>query len=239
MDEGYDTTMGGYEAPDDLTSVHQPVGAGTDAMAPGPEAEHMGGRTAAAPVAGPAVMAEPRPAGRSALAGMLVMLVGAWGGAAAYFGPKIGIGPMGDSAWHWSTAHTVLSLIPGAAAVVGGLLILFGARLLAGGMQRVGGLLAFGAGGWFVLGAAVYPVFYGTAAPGYLQTGRGPLMNLASVAAYGPGVGIALCALSGMAMAWSGARLLRSRRTAPDGMRRSARPASAGLPLRNTDPVGI
>lgn len=235
MDEGYETTMGGYEPPDDLTSVHRPVGGGVPAE---PVAESATGRMAPVGASGPPAMAPSRAAGRSALAGMLVMLVGAWGGAAAYFGPKIGIGPLGDTAWRWSTAHTVLSLAPGAAAVVGGLLILFGARLLAGGIQRLGGLLAFGAGGWFVLGAAVYPVFYGTAAPGYLQTGRGPLMNLASVAAYGPGVGIALCALSGMAMAWSGARLLRSRRTAPDGMRRSARPASAGLPLRNTDPVG-
>ena len=32
MDEGYETTMGGYEPPDDLTSVHRPVGAGAASM---------------------------------------------------------------------------------------------------------------------------------------------------------------------------------------------------------------
>jgi hypothetical protein len=177
------------------------------------------------------------PVGRAALAGLLMMLIGAWGGAVAYFGPDIGLSPAGARPWQWTTAHTILSLAPGAAAVVGGLMVVFGSRLLVGGLQRLGALLSFGAGGWFVLGAAVYPVFYGTSAPGYGHVAGGPLMNLAAVAGYGAGVGIALCLLSGVAMAWSLPRVMRSGRAMPGAVRR--RPAESGLPLRNTEPGGV
>lgn len=178
-----------------------------------------------------------RPARRAAMTGLLMMLTGAWGGAVAYFGPDIGLSPAGARSWQWTAAHTILSLAPGAAAVAGGLVVMFGSRLVLGGLQRLGALLTFGAGGWFVLGAAVYPVFYGTPAPGYGHVAGGPLMNLAAVAGYGAGVGIALCVLSGVAMAWSMPRVMRSRRAMPGAVRRGR--AESGLPLRNTEPVGI
>lgn len=191
----------------------------------------------------PAVAAEEgalgRPVRRAALTGMLMMVIGAWGGAVAYFGPVIGLAPAGSRSWQWTTAHTVLSLAPGAAAFAGGLMVMLGSRLLFGGLQRLGALLAFGAGGWFVLGAAVYPVFYGTSAPGYGHVPGEHLMNLAAVAAYGAGVGIALCLLSGVAMAWSLPRIMRPSRAAVPGPVRRRRTAESGLPLRNTEPVGV
>ena len=178
-----------------------------------------------------------RPVGRTAVTGLLMMLVGAWGGAVAYFGPDIGLSPPGQHAWQWTTPHTILNLAPGAAAFAGGLMVILGSRLLVGGLQRLGALLSFAGGGWFILGAAVYPVFYGTSAPGYGRTGGGPLMNLAAVAGYGAGVGIVLCLLAGVAMAWSLPRIMRASRAAvPHAVRRRA---DTGLPLRNTEPVGI
>ena len=200
-------------------------------------AEPPTGVMAASPAVATEEGAVERPARRAALTGLLMILIGAWGGAVAYFGPDIGLSPAGARSWQWTTAHTILSLAPGAAAVAGGLMLMFGSRLLLGGVQRLGALLTFGAGGWFVLGAAVYPVFYGTSAPGYGHVTGGPLMNLAAVAGYGAGVGIALCLLSGVAMAWSMPRLMRSRRAMPGAVRR--RRAGPELPLRNTEPVGI
>lgn len=241
--DAYGRTAGGYRPPGTMdagTMDAGPMDAGTveegatGQMAPvtGSRAEMMGSR--AEMMEGGAV----RPMARSAMVGMLISLVGAWGGAVAFFGPKIGLGRPGAAAWEWTTPHTVLNVIPGGAAFLGGLMVLFGSRLLAGRLQRLGSLLAFGAGAWFVLGSAVYPVFYGSGAPGYMQTGRGPLMNLASVAGYGLGVGIVLCTLAGLAMAWSAPRLMRrARAVAPAGMRRERR--EAALPLRNTEPVGI
>ena len=203
----------------------------------GMAAEPPTGVMAAAPAAA-GEEAVGRPVARAALTGLLTMLIGAWGGAVAYFGPDIGLAPAGSRSWQWTTAHTVLSLAPGAAALAGGLMVMLGSRLLLRGMQRLGALLAFGAGGWFVLGAAVYPVFYGTSAPGYGHVAGGHLMNLAAVAAYGAGVGMALCLLSGVAMAWSMPRVMRSSRAAVPGAVRRRR-AESGLPLRNTEPVGV
>jgi len=216
--EGYETTTGGYEP----RQVPEPA---------------MTGRMEPLPAILPAEEPAALPTGRAALAGVLMALIGAWGGAVAYFGPEIGLGPAGARSWQWSTAHTVLNLAPGAAALLGGLMLLVGSRLLRGGVQRVGAVLAFGAAGWFVLGPAVYPVFYGGPTPGYGQTGHGPLMNLASLAGYGAGVGVALCLLSGLAMAWSLPRIVWARRSVPEGMRRQT--VGAALPMRNTEPAGI
>ncbi|HET6810248.1 MAG TPA: hypothetical protein VFH50_04495 [Acidimicrobiales bacterium] len=221
--------MDGYER--DPMAAEPPTGMAAEPRT-GMAAEPPTGVMAATPVAEEAAAGR-----RAALSGLLMMLIGAWGGAVAYFGPEIGLSPAGARSWQWTTAHTILNLAPGAAAFAGGLMVMFGSRLLAGGLQRLGALLTFGAGGWFVLGAAVYPVFYGTPAPGYGHVAGGPLMNLAAVAGYGAGVGIALCLLSGVAMAWSMPRVMRSRRAMSGATRRHR--GESGLPLRNTDPVGV
>lgn len=233
--DAYDRSAMGYRPPDAGPGVVE-----DRAMAEGMAEDGATGQMApvTAGTAGAMEARAARPMARSAMTGLLISLVGAWGGAVAFFGPEIGLGRPGAATWQWTTPHTVLNVIPGGAAFLGGLMVLFGSRLLAGRIQRLGSLLAFGAGAWFVLGSAVYPVFYGSGAPGYMQTGRGPLMNLASVAGYGLGVGIVLCTLAGLAMAWSAPRLMRrARATAPAEMQRERR--GAGLPLRNTEPVGI
>ena len=201
-------------------------------------AEPATGVMAASPAMDAEEEAMTRPTGRAALIGLLMVLIGAWGGAVAYFGPDIGLSPAGSHSWQWTNAHTILNLAPGAAALAGGLMVMLGSRLLLGGLQRLGALLTFAAGGWFVLGAAVYPVFYGTSAPGYGRVAGGPLMNLAAVAGYGAGVGVALCLLSGVAMAWSLPRVMRASRAAVPGPVRRG-PADSRLPLRNTEPVGV
>ena len=226
--------MEGYDR--EPTAAEPPTGMAAEPRM-GTAAEPATGVMAARPAVAAEEAAVDRPAGRAAMAGLLMMLIGAWGGAVAYFGPEIGLSPPGARSWQWTTAHTILNLAPGAAAFVGGLMVMMGSRQLIGGLQRLGALLTFGAGGWFVLGAAVYPVFYGAPAPGYGRVSGGPLMNLAAVAGYGAGVGIALCLLSGVAMAWSMPRVMRSRRAMPGAMRR--RRAESGLPLRNTEPVGV
>ena len=247
--EGYDTTMGGYEVPTAseagrAATADGTAGAGsTDGMGRTGRMDGMVGTAGTVGMAGSAgakptpAEESPLPTGRAGLAGLVIAAIGAWGGAVAYFGPKIGLGSSGARSLQWSTPHTVLNLAPGAAALVGGLMVVLGSRLLRGGVQRLGALLAFAAGGWFVLGPAVYPVFYGATAPGYGGTGHGPLMNLASLVGYGAGVGVVLCLLSGLAVAWSLPRIVWARRPVPEGARRQR--AGAGLPLRNTEPAGI
>jgi len=174
---------------------------------PGPVDSEVDARRAGLPIA------------RLALIGFGVTLVGLWGGAVAYFGPEIGFAPSGASAWQWTWTNTALALMPGAVAVAGGLIMLVGSRFgLAA--HRIGGLMAAVAGAWFVFGPYAWPVLYGTPyAPYQPGTGTGALMRLAMIAGYGAGVGVALCALGGMAMA-IGAGI---RRAVPPAMARERR----------------
>lgn len=102
----------------------------------------------------------PRPA-YSAAVGTMLMLLGAWGALVPFVGPLFGYGPPGVGAWHWSTTHLILSVAPGAALFVAGLMLLGTSPLRRGGAVRgLAGWLAVAAGAWFVLGTSVYPMFF-------------------------------------------------------------------------------
>ncbi|ORV61598.1 hypothetical protein AWC03_10330 [Mycobacterium europaeum] len=94
------------------------------------------------------------PRTRGALTGLLLILLGAWGALVPFFGPNIDWSYMADPAWTWTTAKGWLEVLPGAAAAVGGLLVLFsGNRANA----VFGGWLAVVGGAWFIVGRAFAP----------------------------------------------------------------------------------
>jgi hypothetical protein len=89
------------------------------------------------------------PRTRGAVIGLLLILLGAWGALIPFFGPNINWAYMTDPAWTWTAAKGWLEVLPGAATVVGGLVLLFsGSRATA----MFGGWLAVLAGAWFVVG---------------------------------------------------------------------------------------
>ncbi|BBY00277.1 hypothetical protein [Mycobacterium seoulense] len=94
------------------------------------------------------------PRTRGALTGLLLILLGAWGALVPFFGPNIDWAYMADPAWTWTTAKGWLEVLPGAAAALGGLLV-----LLSGNRANAvfGGWLAVVAGAWFVVGRAFAP----------------------------------------------------------------------------------
>jgi hypothetical protein len=91
--------------------------------------------------------------------GVLILLLGAWGGIAPYVGPLFGYHMDAGGAWQWTTARAELSLGPGVIAVLGGLLLMIGASR---GAQRFGAFIAGAAGTWFVVGSIFYPLWAGT-----------------------------------------------------------------------------
>ena len=92
------------------------------------------------------------------LAGLLLVLLGAWGGVVAFVGPRLGYRMDTASAWQWTTARWELHAAPGAAVVLAGLLLLAGSVAAA----RLGALLGVLGGMWFVVGPLFASLWLGT-----------------------------------------------------------------------------
>ena len=92
------------------------------------------------------------PRSRGAMSGFLLILLGAWGALIPFVGPYFNFAFTPDQEWFWTNARGWLEVLPGAAAVLGGLLLLVsGNRATA----MFGGWLAVLAGAWFVVGRAL------------------------------------------------------------------------------------
>jgi hypothetical protein len=90
------------------------------------------------------------PRSRGGVSGVLLILLGLWGGLAPFVGPYLNFGYTPDKAWAYTSGRLYYSIIPGAAALLGGLIVV-GTRSRAAGV--IGGLLAVLGGAWFALGA--------------------------------------------------------------------------------------
>jgi hypothetical protein len=112
---------------------------------------------------------------RGKAAGGLLMLLGAWGALVPFVGPYFGFAFTPDKAWAYTSGRLWLSVVPGAAALLGGLIVLGGGRIAA-----AGALLAAAGGAWFAIGQPVVSV---AAASYHLSTGV-PVVAAGSV--FGP-----------------------------------------------------
>ena len=115
------------------------------------------------------------PRSRGGVSGVLLILLGAWGGLAPFVGPYFRFAYTPDKAWAYTSGRLWLSIVPGAAAVLGGLLV-------AGAGHRAvgcfGAFIAAAGGAWFIVGGAVIAlaVKNGSISPGVPLTGTlGPL----------------------------------------------------------------
>ncbi|MHB1535583.1 MAG: hypothetical protein ACYC1D_13435, partial [Acidimicrobiales bacterium] len=131
---------------------------------------------------------------------MFTLLVGAWGAIIAFIGPLIGYRADGSHSWTWTTNHWLLHLVPGAVAVVAGLMILSragGRRATTRSPFGLAGLLAVVAGAWFVIGPALWPVF--ESGPVFGPAGS-HIAAFANAAGSSLGPGLLLAVLGGMAL---------------------------------------
>jgi hypothetical protein len=92
------------------------------------------------------------PRTRGAFSGLLLILLGAWGGLIPFIGPYFHYAYTPDKAWVYTTGRLWLEILPGAAAVLGGLMVLGSARRHT---AAFGAFLAALGGGWFVVGNLV------------------------------------------------------------------------------------
>jgi hypothetical protein len=88
--------------------------------------------------------------------GLLLIILGAWGGLIPFVGPYFHYAFTPDKAWQYTTGRLYLEVVPGAVVLLGGLIV------LATRSRAVGGMAAFlaGLGGaWFVVGTGVIQVW--------------------------------------------------------------------------------
>jgi hypothetical protein len=129
---------------------------------------------------------------RSIVMGVLLILLGVWGGLAPFVGPYFHFAYTPDTPWHYTHARLWLEVVPAAVAVVGGMLVLASTgRLLA----ATGAILAVLAGGWFVVGTVVNAIWHRLGTPG-VPVGTSPKRIVAEQLGLFTGLGlvIVLCA---------------------------------------------
>ncbi|TPG31723.1 hypothetical protein [Mycolicibacterium hodleri] len=86
---------------------------------------------------------------RGAASGFLVILLGLWGALVPFAGPAFNFAYDPDQGSAWSAARGWLEVLPGAVAVIGGLLLLLSQNRAT---AMFGGWLSVVAGAWFVIG---------------------------------------------------------------------------------------
>ena len=93
---------------------------------------------------------------RGAASGLLLVLLGLWGALIPFIGPYFHYAYTPDTAWTYTTARLWLEVLPGAAVVLGGILL-----IIATGrhIALFGALLAAAAGAWFTLGTTLSPLW--------------------------------------------------------------------------------
>lgn len=178
--------------------------------------------------------------------GLLVLLLGIWAAIIPFVGPYFEYGFAPHSAWHFTLNRLWLNVLPGVAAVLGGLTMI-GARRRSSGI--LGCWLALAGGVWLLLGPSV-SMFWQHPAAGLLTSGIGTPIgghDRAAVAMIGffYGTGALIATMSG----FSAARFLHRPATVTDpladdadmGTARGRRmvsdpPESVGRPLSDEMP---
>src|SRR6202034_3059493 len=84
------------------------------------------------------------PRSRGGVSGVLLILIGAWGGLAPFVGPYFRFAYTPDKAWAYTSGRLWLSIVPGAAALLGGLLVTGAAHRAVGCFGAFFGALALG-----------------------------------------------------------------------------------------------
>jgi hypothetical protein len=108
------------------------------------------GTTRRTPARRTEVLRLPRTTG--AMSGFLILLLGVWGGLIPFVGPYFHYAFGGYQHWHWTSQRLWLNVVPGAVAVIGGLMLMR-AHTRVGGLTA--GWVALAAGVWFAVGPSV------------------------------------------------------------------------------------
>ena len=120
--------------------------------------------------------------------GLLVALLGIWGGIIPFVGPYFHYAYTPATAWTYTTGRLYLEILPGAGALLGGL-IMMGAR--SRHVALFGSLLAIASGAWFALGNVFAPLWT-VANPAGGPASSGTVMRILEQIGFFSGLGIVI-----------------------------------------------
>jgi hypothetical protein len=147
--------------------------------------------------------------------GLLVALLGIWGGVIPFVGPYFNYAYTPDKAWTYTTGRLWLEILPGAGALLGGLLMMVArSRHVA----LFGAFLAIASGAWFALGNVFAPLWT-VAGPAGGPASSGTVMRAFEQVGFFTGLGIVIvliaAAIAGRVTAVPGVTAVVDRPTVP------------------------
>ena len=136
------------------------------------------------------------PRSTGALSGLLVILLGIWGALIPFVGPYFHYAFGSFQTWHYTSQRLWLCIIPGAVAVIGGLMLLRSSHRWSG---LLGGWLAMAAGAWFAIGPTISLLWHHAGNPIGAPMG-GSTRQALELFGYFQGLGVVIVGLAAFAM---------------------------------------
>lgn len=164
-------------------------------------------------------------------AGVVAVLVSAWGGIVPFVGPLFDYSGDGSGSWHWNLAHAVLALAPGISGVLLGLFVVAESRGVVVGKGRLSlataGILLMVCGAWFAVGPLAWPVINNGSAYFVAST---HLRVLAYEVGYSIGTGLILVVCGAFVDGWASRHQSRATAvTMPSATDSSSGPIESGV----------
>jgi hypothetical protein len=171
------------------------------------------------------------PRKRGALSGLLVLLLGVWAALIPFVGPYFNYQIGTQDTWDWSANRLYLDVLPGVAAVLGGLIMMGSLRRIS---ASFGALLALAGGIWLVIGPTMSMLWENG------QLGTGPAFGSEGVRVlewlgFFYGVGALITLFSAYALGFLAALPVRGEAVAPRARDEARARDQAAAPAPGTD----
>lgn len=166
------------------------------------------------------------------MSGALLILLGGWGGLVPLVGPYAHFAYTPDHAWALTSGRIWLEIVPGAVALLGGL-ILLASRLRPAAL--LGASMAAAAGAWFAIGSALAPLWT-TSLPAQGKPVGGQLARAVEQISFLAGLGVVIAAVASIAIGRLSLVSVRDQKAATRASE-TARPAATDGAQATNPPV--
>jgi hypothetical protein len=134
---------------------------------------------------------------KGVLSGILLVLLGLWGGLIPFIGPGFDYAYTPDLSWHFTWGRFWLEVLPGVATILGGLMLIGSANRA---VTVFGGWLAALAGAWFVVGPILSGLWNSGASIAGVPASPGVVRSAMEQIGFFFGLGVAIVFLAALAL---------------------------------------